>query len=156
VKSSDNWQLTDRAATLIRLVGASLALVAASYAVKPIIYNFLGLSRVSEIRNANFRYSLSSGKGEYTVEVRKFRPECPIISLHLGANIEGRPYHVKLFTEPYQLSGAEGWIYLRFDATLVGVSEVSTGRLYGVENYKCPEGKVVIQLPLTSTVEVVK
>ena len=156
MKSNDNWQLTDRAATIVRLVGASLALVAAAYAVKPIVYNFLGLSRVSEIRNAKVRYSLSSGKGEYTVEVRKLRPECPIISLHLGATIKGRPHHVKLSTDPYQLSGAEGWINLRFDATLDGVSEVGTGKLYGTANYKCPEGKVVMQLPLTSIVEVVK
>ena len=154
--SSDKWQWTDRTATIIRLVGACLAFLAAAYAVKPIIYNFLGLSRVSEIRNAAIWWSLKEQTGEYTVEVRKLRPECPIISLHLGSTINGQLYNVLLSKSPYQLSGTEGWASLKFKAEIEGANRVGVGKLYGVANYHCPEGKVVIQLPADSIAEVIE
>ena len=153
---SDKWKLTDRTATIVRLVGASLAFIAAAYAVKPVIYNILGLSRVSEIRNASVWWSIKEQTGEYTVEVKKLRPECPIISLHLGASIDGQPHNVLLSKDPYQLSGAEGWVSLKFGAEIQYSKKPGVGKLYGVANYQCPEGKVVIQLPADSIAEVIE
>ena len=154
-QKSNFWDSEDKLGTRIKLVASGLALIAGIYAVKPLVYDLFGLSRVSEIRNAQVVHSLESGKGKYTVEVRKLRGECPITSLQIGAVINNRPYNVKLERGPYQLSGNGGWVTLEFDATIVGATAAGRGLLNGVAQYQCPEGLVSVLFPINSKAEIV-
>jgi len=150
------WKITDKAGIIIKLVGGIIATVVALYASKPIINDVFGLSRVSELRNARVTYSISGESGEYTIEVRKLRSECPIISLHIGGRIGVENYSIELDRKPYQLSeDKEIWRKLRFKAKVSGYRMVAgKGILYGTAQYQCPEGKVLIQFPENSTIEI--
>ena len=154
--SNDIWNKTDKMATTIRVVGAILALVASAYAVYPIAKNILGLSRVSEIRNARVVYSLSKRKGRYTVEVKKLRSDCPVKSLTMGTNVNNRVHNIELDKKPYQLLNLRGWTFLEFNAVITDAKKIGKDVMFGVVQYECPEGIITVQFPKDSTAEIVR
>ncbi len=150
------WIKADKLAISIRLVGAMLAFAASVYAVKPIAYNVLGMSRVSEVRNAQVVYSIKRGNGIYSVQIKSLRPECSILSLNTAAYVDGTVYPFKVERNPYRLSREEGWVSLYFNVHAIGLTEKGFGTLFGAAQYKCPEGIVATELPANSMVEVVE